>query len=63
MWTLDGHRILQLKSKKRDIIVSDFLLLWSRLNLASFLFQKQKGLVELSIPFEAATYFEYGKME
>ena len=63
MWTLDGHGILRPKGKGRGIMVSDFLLPWSRLNLASLLHEKQKELAELGIPFEAATYFEYGKME
>lgn len=57
VWTLDSYRILQPKGKKRDIIVLDFYFLWSYLNLVFFLYKKQKKLVELSIPFEAITYF------
>ena len=63
VWTLDGHEILQPKGKGRGIMVSDFLLPWSRLNLASLSPEKQKKLAELGMPFEAAIYFEYGKME
>lgn len=44
-------------------MISDFLLPWSCLNLAFLLLEKQKELAELSIPIEAATYFEYRKME
>ena len=51
------------KGKRRGIIVSDFLLLWSCVNLAFFLLEKQKKLTKLNITFEAATYFEYRKME
>lgn len=63
MWNLDSHGILQLKGKGRGIMVSDFLLPWSRLNLASLPLEKQKELAELGIPFKAATYFKYRKME
>ena len=63
MWTLDGHGILQPKDKGRGIMVSDFLLPWSCLNLASFPHEKQKKLAELGIPFEAATHFGYRKIE
>lgn len=63
VWTLDGYGILQPKGKGRGIIVLNFLLPWSRLNLAFFPLEKQKELAELGIPFEAATYFEYGKIE
>ena len=63
VWTLDGHEILRPKSKGRSIMVLDFLLPWSRLNLASLPPEKQKKLAKLGLPFEAAIYFEYGKME
>ena len=43
--------------------MSDFLLPWSRLNLFSLPSQQQKELADSGVPFEAATYFEYGKME
>lgn len=39
VWTLDGHSILRPKGKGKGIMVSDFLLPWSRLNL-SFLNDK-----------------------
>ena len=44
-------------------MVSDFLLLWSRLNLFSLPSQQQTDLVNLSIPLEAVIYFKYSKME
>ncbi len=63
IWTLENYRILCPKRKGKDIIVSNFLLLWSRLNLFSLLFQQQKNLTSSGIPLEAVMYFEYGKME
>lgn len=44
-------------------MVSDFFLLWSRLNLLSLSSEKQDRLVSLGVPLEAVTYFEYRKME
>ena len=41
VWTLDGYDILRPKGRRKDIIVSGFLLLWSRLNLFSLLSKKQ----------------------
>ena len=41
----------------------DFLLPWSQLNLCSLPLQQQKDLANSSVPFEAATYFEYSKIE
>lgn len=61
--TLDNYRILQLKSKRKNIIVLDFFLLWSYFNLASLLLKKQKNIAELDIPFKATTYFEYKKIK
>ncbi len=63
VWTLDGHGILRPKRKRKGIMVSDFLLPWSRLNLLSLSHQQQEKLVNLGVSPEAATYFEYGKME
>ena len=63
IWTLENHAILRPKRKGRGIMVSDFLLPWSRLNLFSLPSQQQKELADSGVPFEAATYFEYGKME
>lgn len=37
IWTLEGHGILRPKGKGKGIMVSDFLLPWSRLNLLSLL--------------------------
>ena len=44
-------------------MLSDFLLLWLRLNLFSLLSQQQKNLASSGIPLEAAIYFEYKKIE
>lgn len=44
-------------------MVSDFLLSWSRLNFFSLPTQKQEDLAKSGVPLEAATYFEYGKIE
>ena len=63
VWTLDGHGILRPKTKGKGIMVSDFLFPWSRLNLLSLPHQQQEELVNSGVPLEAATYFEYGKME
>lgn len=63
VWTLDGHGILQPKGKRKRIMMLDFLLPWSQLNLLLLPPQRQKELVSSDIPLEAVTYFEYGKME
>ena len=63
VWTLEGHGILRPKGKGRDIMVSDFLLPWSRPNLLSLSLERQQELVSSGIPIEAVTYFECGKME
>lgn len=44
-------------------MVSDFLLLQSRLNLLSLSFKKQEKLVNSGVPKETVIYFEYGKSE
>ena len=44
-------------------MVSDFLLLLSRLNLLSLYPQQQKDLASAGIPTEAVTHFQYGKTE
>ena len=63
IWTQDGHAILWLKDRGKGIMVSDFLPLWSRLNLFSLSFKKQDRLVSLGVLLEAVTYFEYRKIE
>ena len=63
VWTLNGHGILRPKGKGKEIMVSDFLLPWLRLNLFSLSSEQQKHLADLNIPLEAVTYFEYGKTE
>lgn len=44
VWTLDGHGILRPKGKGKGIMVSDFLLPWSRLNLLFLSSKRQKSL-------------------
>ena len=61
VWTLNGQGILRPKGKGKGIMVSDFLLPWSRLNLLSLPLQQQEDLASSGIPLEAVTYFEYGK--
>lgn len=63
VWTFEGYGIFYLKGKKRDIIVSDFLFPWSRLNLLFLLLEKPQELASSDIFFEVVTYFKYGKME
>ena len=63
VWTLYGQGILRPKGKGKGIMVSDFLLPWSRLNLLSLPPQQQEDLANSGIPLEAVTYFEYGKTE
>jgi hypothetical protein len=42
-------------------MVSDFLLLWARLNLLSLPKEHQDELTSSGVPLEAAVLFEYGK--
>ena len=63
VWTLDGHGILRPKGRGKGIMVSDFLLPWSRLNLFSLSPEKQQELATQGVPLEAAVYFEYGKTD
>ncbi len=63
VWTLNGQGILRPKRKGKGIMVSDFLLPWSRLNLLSLSPQQQKNLASSGISTETVTYFEYGKIE
>lgn len=61
VWQNDRHSILRPKGKGRGIMVSDFLLSWSRLNLFSLPDTRQKELATSGVPLEAAEFFEYGK--
>ncbi len=63
VWTLDEYGILRPKRKEKGIMMSDFLSPWSQLNLLSLFYQQQEKLVNSRVPLEAATYFEYRKME
>ena len=60
-WIKDGDAFLRPKGKGKGIMVSDFLLPWSRLNLLSLPIARQEELVASGIPLEAAILFEYGK--
>lgn len=60
-WKKDGDTSLRPKGKGKGIMVSEFLLPWSRLNLHSLPEARQEELVTSGIPLEAAILFEYGK--
>lgn len=59
VWTLEGHGILRPKGKGKGIMVSDFLLPWSRLNRLSLPPQQQEELVSLGIPLEAVSFAHF----
>ncbi len=63
VWTLNGQDILRPKIKKKGIMVSNFLLPWSKLNLLSLSSQQQEDLASSRILTEAVTYFDYRKIE
>jgi hypothetical protein len=58
--TKHGFLKIRPKGKGKGIMVSDYLLPWSRLNLLSLPRTRQQ---DLGIPLEAAVLFEYGKEE
>jgi hypothetical protein len=60
-WCAPGEHFLRPKGKGKGIMVSDFLLPWSRLNLFSLPKRRQEELEEAGVPLEAAVLFEYGK--
>ena len=62
-WGTENQIFLRPKGKGRGIMVSDFLLPWSRLNLLSLPRARQEELQSLGIPLEAAVLYEYGKEE
>ena len=62
-WVPENGTILRPKGKGKGIMVSDFLLPWSRLNLLSLPRTRQQELLDLGIPLEAAVLFEYGQEE
>lgn len=61
VWTLNSQGILRPKGREKRIIILDFLLPWSHLNLFSLSTQQQEDLAKSGVPLEAATYFEYRK--
>ena len=60
-WASENGTFLRPKGKGKGIMVSDFLLPWSRLNLLSLSKPRQEEFVNSGVPLEAAVYFEYGK--
>jgi len=60
-WISENGAFLRPKGKGKGIMVSDFLLPWSRLNLSSLPRELQNELEASGIPSEAAVLFEYGK--
>ena len=61
VWQKEGHSTLHSKGKGKGIMVSDFLLPWSQLNLHSLSDQAQHELASSGVPLEAVEFFEYGK--
>ena len=57
----DNKAILWPKSKRKGIMVSNFLLLFSRLNLFSLPEDQQNQLISSGTSSEAVIYFEYGQ--
>jgi hypothetical protein len=51
------------KGKGKGIMVSEFLLPWSRLNLLSFPKEQQGELIATGVPLEVVEYFKYGQEE
>jgi hypothetical protein len=60
-WIAENGVFLRPKGKGRGIMVSDFLLPWSRLNLLSLPKEQQEELNASGVPLEAVELFEYGK--
>ena len=60
-WIADNSTFLRPKGKGRGIIVSEFLLPWSRLNLLSLPKERQDELVASGLSLEAVEYFEYSQ--
>jgi hypothetical protein len=60
-WISERGMLIHPKGKGKGIMVSDFLLPWSRLNLSSLSKERQTELEASGLPREAAVLFEYGK--
>jgi len=60
-WISENGTFIRPKGKGKGIMVSDFLLPWSRLNLSPLPKERQTELEASGIPREAAVLFEYGK--
>ena len=62
-WLKDSDTFLRPKGKGQGIMVSDFLLPWSRLNLNHLGAEKLAEGRQKGIPQEAVELFEYGKQD
>jgi hypothetical protein len=60
-WIGENGTFKRPKGKGKGIMVSDFLLPWSRLNLLSLPKETQDELVASGLSLEAVEYFEYSK--
>jgi hypothetical protein len=60
-WLAENGTFERPKGKGKGIMVSDFLLPWSRLNLLSLPKEQQDRLNASGVPLEAVVLFEYGK--
>lgn len=60
-WVAENDTYLRPKGKGKGIMVSEFLLPWSRLNLFSLPKSRQQELENAGLPLEATVFFEYGK--
>ena len=57
-WVHKGHHFIRPKGRGQGIMVSDFLLPWSRLSTQSLLPQRRE---ESKLPDYASVFFEYGR--
>ena len=63
VWTFNRQGVLRPGGKSKEIRVSDFLLLWSRLNFFSLPPEQQEELANSEVLTEAVIYLEYEKIE
>jgi hypothetical protein len=62
-WIGENNTFILPKGKGKGIMVSEFLLPWSRLNLFSLPKSRKQELENAGIPLEATVFFECGKEE
>ena len=60
-WISENGMFLRPKGKGKGIMVSEFLLPWSRLNLLPFPNEQQGELIATGVPLEVVEYFKYGQ--